>query len=46
MLWNVLPKSRVTKTYGFRSSLRCPSTETYAVPASKCDASMREIQYG
>src|SRR5262245_35979840 len=31
--------------YGFRSSLRCPSTATYAVPASKCDASMREIQW-
>ena len=32
--------------YGCRSSVRWPSTDTYAVPASKCDASIREIQYG
>src|SRR5579862_2936786 len=31
--------------YGARSSERCPSTATYAVAASKCEASMRDIQY-
>src|ERR1019366_766669 len=45
-LEKVFPKSCVTNTYGWRSSLRCPSTATYAVPWSKCDASMREIQNG
>src|SRR5687767_363595 len=32
--------------YGFRSLLLCPSMATYAVAGTKCDASMRAIQYG
>src|SRR6516225_4905673 len=37
---HVAPKSVVLKMNGSRLSIRCASTATYAVPASKCDGSI------
>src|SRR5215831_6162661 len=39
---HVAPKSVVLKMNGSRLSIRCASTATYAVPASKCDGSIFE----